>query len=368
VASALFVGLALIVLLVPVDFVARSPGQAVDLTGEAADGGPVLALQGRQTYASSGSWLLTTVDQTPVGERLHLLQAIVDYLLPSHEVLDRSDVYQDGTTAEALAEGQAGALATAKTYAIVAALCELEPGPASDRCPLVDEYVTVADITAGGPSDGKLQKGDRLLLVQDTPIMTRNQLVSLVRSSEAGANLSVTICCRANDAGELVESTQSITLAKSAELGLPTMGVTWEQHYDYGDALANVTFDLGPAVTGDGGGLALALALYDQLVPEDLTGGQTVAAAGTLALTDQTPASAGDAPAATVEAADGIRQQAVTAAEQGATLFLIPRANCPDVADLNVGLRIVPVSTFTEAARLLAGLADGADVAAPACG
>jgi len=156
----------------------------------------------------------------------------------------------------------------------------------------------------------------------------------------------------------------TIELGES-DLGLPTMGVTWVQRYDYSAYLDEVGFELDDAIGGDQGGLALALALYDRLTPGDLTGGQTVAAAGVIELADL---AGGDAEVAPVTAVEAIRQHVVTAERHGATVFVLPRANCTDLAGFATDVRLVPVSGFGDAVDILGQLAAEPDSAAtPSC-
>jgi PDZ domain-containing protein len=363
VALVLFVAMVLVVLLVPVGFVARSPGQTVDLLGNTPAGDPVIVAEGPQTYPSEGGLLLATVSQTPVDRRLSLFQALVHHLLNTHEVLQRSDVYQAGATAEGVAASDAQAMQEAQTYAIVAALRMLQQElPEGEQRDLVTQYVVAGEVLAGGPSDGKLQAGDILVLVDDQPVTTVAEVVQEVRrDNDVGTILPVTV--RREGQGEMI---LMVELGRS-DLNVPTMGVTWVQQYDYDEYLAGASFGLDPAIGGGAAGLPLALALYDRLTPGDLTGGLTVAAAGVIQLDNPSSAPAsGPFQVATIASVEGLRQRIVAAEDAGADVFLLPRANCADLAGFTSTVELVPVSSFYEAVEAMERIAVEGEAAAVA--
>jgi PDZ domain-containing protein len=374
-ALALFVAMVLLVLLVPVDFVRRSPGAAVDLLG-GAEGRPVVSFSDplQQTFPSDGQFYLTTVDQTSVDDHLSLFQAILHHLLPTHEVLERSDVYQPGATAEGIAQRDREQMLNAQTRAIVAALRRKqydEAREAPEKNWYVHEIVKVGDIQAGGPSDGKLEQGDALVAIEGQKVYSVAQVIREVRQGhEVGTDLRITYRRGSS------EKAETITLGRYLDLDVPTMGVTWVQGYDYSGFFEAVSFDLDPAIGGEAGGLALALALYDRLTAGDLTGGRAIAAAGILELSELEfrVVPGGEAEPripediAAVGDVVGVRQRIVAAEEAGADLFVVPRGNCADLVGFETGVEITPVETFAEAVDRLQTLAlEGAAAVVPHC-
>jgi PDZ domain-containing protein len=104
------------------------------------------------------------------------------------------------------------------------------------------------------------------------------------------------------------------------------------------------TSDIG----GPSAGLAMTLAIVDELTPGDLTGGKQIAVTGTIS------------PDARVGEIGGIEQKAVTAHAAHAALFIVPKCTDPNgrqgcLADLararkRVGdMPVIPVSNLTEA-------------------
>ncbi|UCM88333.1 S16 family serine protease [Streptomyces marincola] len=121
----------------------------------------------------------------------------------------------------------------------------------------------------------------------------------------------------------------------------------------------DVTVELSLAdVGGPSAGLLLSLGIVDLLHGDgaggDLTGGLTVAGTGTIE------------PDGTVGSVGGVPLKTQAARRDGATVFLVPRAECGDAsANLPEGLTLLPVTTLDGAVADLRALAAGEQ--APSC-
>ncbi|MFE2278371.1 S16 family serine protease [Streptomyces sp. NPDC059454] len=105
-------------------------------------------------------------------------------------------------------------------------------------------------------------------------------------------------------------------------------------------------------VGGPSAGLLFSLGIVDKLDGDgsggDLTGGRVVAGTGTI-----------DADG-TVGAVGGVPLKTQAAERDGATVFLVPKAECSDAqAELPEGLRLVPVTTLKGAVEALVNLEKG---------
>ncbi|MGV9564845.1 S16 family serine protease [Streptomyces sp. NPDC003480] len=105
-------------------------------------------------------------------------------------------------------------------------------------------------------------------------------------------------------------------------------------------------------VGGPSAGLLFSLGIVDKLEGDgaggDLTGGRTIAGTGTI---DDT---------GTVGAVGGVGLKVQAARRDGATVFLVPKEECPDArAELPKGLRLVPVTTLNGAVQALVALEKG---------
>lgn len=107
-------------------------------------------------------------------------------------------------------------------------------------------------------------------------------------------------------------------------------------------------------VGGPSAGLFFALGIVDKLGPDDLTGGRIIAGTGTIARDG------------TVGAVGGVPLKTQAAKRDGATVFLVPKAECADAeSELPEGLRLVPVEKLSDAVASLKALKSGGDV--PSC-
>lgn len=112
-------------------------------------------------------------------------------------------------------------------------------------------------------------------------------------------------------------------------------------------------------VGGPSAGLLFSLGIVDKLNGDgsggDLTGGRVIAGTGTI-----------DADG-TVGAVGGVPLKTQAAERDGATVFLVPKAECSDAqAELPEGLRLVPVTTLKSAVDALIALEKGTGKV-PAC-
>jgi Lon-like protease len=129
------------------------------------------------------------------------------------------------------------------------------------------------------------------------------------------------------------------------------------RHLDLSPAKVKVNLTLA-GVGGPSAGLMFTLGIIDLVAGNghggDLTGGRNIAGTGTI--------TAGGA----VGAVGGVQLKEQSARRDGATVFLVPRAECADATAVRpAGLRVVPVTTLDSALSALAAVASGGK--APTC-
>ncbi|CAL9558270.1 hypothetical protein SUDANB105_04564 [Streptomyces sp. enrichment culture] len=105
-------------------------------------------------------------------------------------------------------------------------------------------------------------------------------------------------------------------------------------------------------VGGPSAGLLFSLGIVDKLDGNgsggDLTGGRTIAGTGTIT------------PDGEVGPVGGVALKTQSAKRDGATVFLVPKAECPDAkSELPKGLRLIPVTTLKGAVQSLVALQSG---------
>ncbi|MGW5428336.1 S16 family serine protease [Streptomyces sp. NPDC004059] len=112
-------------------------------------------------------------------------------------------------------------------------------------------------------------------------------------------------------------------------------------------------------VGGPSAGLLFTLGIIDKLHGDgsggDLTGGRTVAGTGTIDASGK------------IGAVGGVALKTQAARRDGATIFLVPKAECTDAkAELPKGLRLIPVTTLKGAVDSLEAL-DKGKAPVPSC-
>jgi Lon-like protease len=327
VSAAVFVMFAILLVVVSVPFVNWSPGGARDTLGEIGDK-PMIEISGIQTYPTTGQLDLTVVASTPADGRLSLPQALFAYWLPRRDTIPKELVYDPGKSADELQAEDADMMETAQDDAIVAALRAANQP--------VTEMPQVSSVTIGGPAHDRLLPGDLVVSVDGVPATDSDVIQRLVRRHRVGEHVLFAVL---RD-GSQTEVT--VTTAESpSQSGVPIVGINLGEGYKYEPA---ISFELGQQIGGPSAGLVFAVAIYDKLTEGPLLEGKHVA--GTGAIT----------PNGDVGAIGAIQEKAAAAEREGATAFLVPAANCADLAGLETDMTLIRVETLFEAIGALRDL------------
>ncbi len=117
-----------------------------------------------------------------------------------------------------------------------------------------------------------------------------------------------------------------------------------------------VTFRVDPAIGGPSAGLPFAVAIYSLLTADDLLAGRVIAGTGTLDASGR------------VGQIGAVQEKIAAAVRDGASVFLLPTANCEDAKVAHEGLQLVPVDNLGDALAALETLKDPAQAdAVPRC-
>jgi PDZ domain-containing protein len=347
VATQLVVFFAVIVLgflafFLPVPYVSRSPGPVYDTLGSVG-GAPLITIKGATTYPTTGQLDLTTVSEAggPGRPSIGLIQAIRGWLSSSDAVLPQPLVYPPGTSEEQIQQENSLDMRDSQDTATIVAL-------RAANIP-VTPTVVVDSVQPGGPSLGKLKEGDVFVSVDGAPIVTADDLRTAVGKVKPGA--PVTMVVHRGSADQTVTVT---TAPATDDPTRPIVGISLRTGYD-----SKVTVDIKlDAVGGPSAGLMFTLGIYDKLTAGSLTGGLHIAGTGTMSVDG------------TVGPIGGIQQKLRAARSDGATAFFVPASNCSEaVPAAPNGLRLIKVSTFTQAVAAVRALAAGetSSSALPTC-
>lgn len=325
-AAGTFVGLALLLAILPVPYVAWSPGRTTDALGPGQSATDrAVAITGLPTYPTSGELLLTTVSVTRADARLNLPAALGAHWLPWRDVLPRDAVYAPGTTREESTAESTRMMDTAQQAAVVAGL--RSAGVQVTAVPMV------VGVSTGAPADGLLEPGDRLLEIDGVAVDSTSRAVELIGDRQVGDPVRIAVLREDRRIEETVP-----TRAADDDPSRPVVGAVVGIGYEHPGEIA---FGIDPDIGGPSAGLVLALAVNDLVTPGELTGGRVVAATGTI--TED-----GD-----VGSIGGVESKLRGAESAGAEIFLVPQQNCADLTARRPDIAVVPVSTLEQALALL---------------
>jgi PDZ domain-containing protein len=320
ISALLIVALALPLAILPVPFVAWSPGGTADVLGE-VDGRPLISIEGTQTFPTSGQLDLTIVSGTSADSRLTLPEALGAYWLPGRDTLPRDAVFPPGRSADEVKAAEAQMMDASQDNAVVAALRAAgEP---------VEQMPAVSSVTIGGPAYGKLRPGDLVVSVDGVPTPNVDAVGDQIRTHRPKEKIAFRVL------RDGVEIDVEVIAAESATApGTAVVGITLGPGYSYGP---RIEFDLGQQIGGPSAGLVFALGIYDKITAGELLAGRIVAGTGTIN-TDGDVGSIG-----------GVRQKLASAEGAGATAFLVPSSNCADLAGVRTDLTVIKVATLSQA-------------------
>jgi PDZ domain-containing protein len=330
--------------LAPTPYVIERPGPVYDTLGTTTVDDKtvsVIEVDGHSSYPTQGRLDLLTVYID--GSRDHptnWFTVIGGWLNPRHAVVPIDHVYPIGETSDQADERSAIAMQGSHETATAAALGEL--GIA------YESYVTVLLVGEGDPADGVLEVDDEVLAINGQTISSDTELRAAIADAGVGAELELRI--RRGGAERTVSLT---TQPRSASDATPVVGIVPGVRLEFP---FEVEIQL-QRVGGSSAGMMFALGIYDTLTPGALTGGEHIAGTGTVT------------PSGQVGVIGGVRQKMVGARDAGADWFLVAQANCGEVVgNVPDGLRVVAVSTFTEAVDAVRVIGTGEGVGAlPTC-
>ncbi len=327
VSALLFVITAAIIALGPVPFVTYGPGGTYDLFAHDEDH-EIVRITGQETHQVSGRVLLTTAEVSPVDGLVALPAALYAWWSSAHEIMPEWSVYQAGVSSSELEIRDTEQMNTSVQDAAAAGL-----RAAGIRVDQLPEVLSVSDT---GPAAGLLMAGDLILKVDGEETPTEVEVRKAINNRAVGDQVVFTVL---RDRKE--KQVRVVTVASKNQAGLPVVGVRIGMGYNY-KPIVEVSMD--DRVGGPSGGLMMAIAVFDTVTPADLVAGRTIAGTGKID---------GDGEVFEVGAVKG---KIVAAQRDGAEIFLVPEENCSEVPR-DVGLRVVPVSSLSEALTALESLA-----------
>jgi PDZ domain-containing protein len=320
----------------PLPFVTYAPGPTLNVLGETS-GKPIVEVQGHRTYRDAGQLRMTTVSVTQRDARLDLFTLMRAWFDRDDAVYPYSVQYGNGGTQQQdQQEGQVEMISS-QDSAIAAALRQLGYQ--------VHPVLEILSVTPKMPADGKLQVRDVIRRFDGKRVNAATDLGKLVRAVPDGQSVPVTV----DRKGKSV----TVQVAPTTKDGNRLIGVTLGIGYTFP---FKVSVHISDNIGGPSAGLMFALSIYDTLTPGSLTAGGAVAGTGTI-----------NARGAVGEIG-GIQQKIAGARQDGAQLFLVPPANCPDAMTSDHGsMRLAKAATLKDAIAEVTAWAKNHDAELPQC-
>jgi Lon-like protease len=337
VAVTFFIGLVTLVVL-PTPYLIERPGPTFDVLGE-IDGQQVIQINGQQSYESKGQLDVLTVSIVGRPERTpSWIEIGLAWLDSKQKVVPVESLYPPDRTSEEVKAESSAMMEVSQQDAIAAALGHL--GFESPR------EIYIAQVTADSPSSGKLVAADFVISVNGERLTSIEQLREIVGDWNEAKPVEVTV----NRDGALLS--YEVTPIKDAE-GNFRLGILVGYKYDFP---VDVELQLGD-VGGPSGGMMFALGIMDRLTPGDMTGGLHIGGTGTIQ------------ESGVVGPIGGVVLKLYGAKAAGATVFLAPAGNCPEIVGNEPdGLRVVKIDKLSDAVLALEKLSKNQDLASlPSC-
>lgn len=326
--------------LIPTPYVTMRPGPAFDTLGTFDDQQMFTFGKDVTTYPTTGSLDFTTVSVTRADTRLSLADALKAYFSRDVAVVPKSLVYPDDQTAQQSTAVSAAQLDGSKDSSRVAALRAAGY--------TVPGRPQVAGLTPGGAAEKLLKVGDVITEVDGRAVSSSQEAVDAIGGKKPGEDVALTI-----ERGDAERTVDVTTRPDADDPTVPRIGISLGTDYTFPIQIDN---NVGREIGGPSAGTMFALAIYDKLTPGELTGGKKIAGTGEI-----------DADGV-VGAIGGIRQKMRGAANAGATIFLVPQANCSEATDGDDdGLTLVKITKLDDAISSLEALAQDPDAKVPSC-
>ncbi|MFL2671140.1 MAG: PDZ domain-containing protein [Candidatus Actinomarina sp.] len=282
-------------------------------------------------YEFDGSLYQLTVRRDEANVLIYIWSLVND----SYDLYPREVILPDGVTPKELSEISIQNMRTSENVAIAVALKNVGYEISSKG-----DGVAVVGILDDSPVKDKLKKGDLLNSINNKDISSATEFISTLRTYSIGETVSIGLLREID--GNKKTLTIETTLIEHVEYeGEPMVGflaTTVNERFDFPFEIDIKTGNVG----GPSAGLMMALNVYNNLIPEDLTNSMIVAGTGTIEIDGS------------VGPVGGIKQKVIAAKKAGAELILVPVANFEEAKIFETEeTAIVAVDSFSEALSVI---------------
>ena len=282
-------------------------------------------------YSFEGNLYQLTVRRDEANVFVYLWSLINE----SYDLYPREVILPDGVTPQELSEISIQNMRTSENVAIAVALKNVGYEIESKG-----DGVAVVGLLEDSPVKDKLKKGDLINSINNTDIYSATEFISSLRTYSIGETVSIGLLREIDDVKEQIYI--KTTLIEHVEYeGEPMVGflaTTVNERFDFPFEIDIKTGNVG----GPSAGLMMALNVYNNLIPEDITNSKIIAGTGTIEIDGS------------VGPVGGIKQKIIAAKRAGAELILVPVANFEEAQPFETDkTAIVAVNSFDEALAVI---------------
>ncbi|SFJ61247.1 SepM family pheromone-processing serine protease [Thermoflavimicrobium dichotomicum] len=313
----------------PVSYFAMLPGEAMDTKS--------FVRVGTTGQDERGSFLLTTISLKRASIADYLLSFTSDEmkLVPEEQILaqNESDEEYERRQQENMIESQ--------NHAIIAAFRQAKK-------PMKVEHIGVEVIEVTKNAKSGLKTGDLIQAIDKRPIRDSESLIRYLQNKKAGEMVEVSFVRKNKPMKQKVSliSLPSVSKEEKSRAGLGIVPMDRIRLHTNPPAQIKTENIGGPSA-----GLMFSLEVLDQLLPENLTRGYTVAGTGTINDKGE------------VGQIGGIEFKVLAAEREGAQIFFCPKDIHPGddnekiaketARKIHTKMKIVPVSKLDDAVKYL---------------
>ena len=312
-------------LLAPIPFVFFKPGVPDNVAGK------IISIKDAKTYPINGKLFITSILVTNPDSPVFGAETLVNWAIGPHVVLPKESVYPPIQPAKKIERDSRNEMESSKVTSTAAALRYLGYD--------FDEVYYVSDIRDYSDAIKKLKIGDVITEIDGKEINQIEEIRTSYAKKSIGDSLLITVE-RKDKNGKVSPVTTQVILVENLDIEekeRPAIGILVGTSARFP---IDVDFNL-PGVGGPSAGLIFAVGIVEKLTEEDLVRGRKIAGTGTITASGK------------VGGIGGIEEKMVGASRIGATIFIAPRENCPDIEHVPKGLKVIPVSTLSEAIEAL---------------
>ncbi|MBM7540462.1 SepM family pheromone-processing serine protease [Amphibacillus cookii] len=322
----LFIIFLIVIFVLPLPYYIYKPGTADPLND---------VVKVDNAYQSEGDLHLVTVR----GGRATPIQLLIANLSPYEDIHHLDEVFPEGYDRERYLQAQLQLMESSQEAAMVVAYQE-----AGEEIDIHYEGVYVVSILEDMPAEDELEIADKIIEVENVKIIDAEHLIEVVNQYQVGDELTFLV----DRDGQQFETT--IELVPFAEqpdqFGIGIQLVT-NREVDVARSVDFASGDIG----GPSAGLVLALELFDQLTPGDLTKGLQIAGTGEIDYDGN------------IYRIGGVDKKVIAADREGCDIFFVPNEQGAEDSNYNLAketaeaigtdMEIVPIDHFEEAVDYL---------------